>query len=391
MPDPPSAGGAHSLSPAPPLPKLPMYCPQALPIGAAPAPAAPYHQPPLLHYSPAVHQPASQYCPHPRPAPHAVARSPYKGHAVVHRSTQRAAEAPRLIAPARLSTAKDDLYLRMATFSSALRILSAIRAAQTGDQVANVLMANAARWGAEGEAVAAALADCRVPRGRRLSHPGGRDLLVVRQAATAVRGGPPRRHALCRGGHRHRVHGRCPARHPRGPRADHGPGQLLDGPSRGRCDSRPPGGPQGDRDRAQAPRGMSSLPAWARAATRHVPGAVPPLPPQRPSAKPGHWRPQDEPATPPIPAWPLSPPGVVPYAMADGSGSNPLARVDRPRPTPAAGPLGAPAPVPRCRRPLADGIRGPGPPMGSPTSRQLVIEVSGRNPETMMTAAVRDA
>ena len=78
---------------------------------------------------------------------------------MVHRTTQRAAEVSRLIAPARLSTAKDDLYLRMAAFSSALRILSALRAAQTGNQIANVLIANAACWGAEGQAVAAALAD----------------------------------------------------------------------------------------------------------------------------------------------------------------------------------------------------------------------------------------
>ena len=78
---------------------------------------------------------------------------------MVHRGTQRAAEASRLIAPARLSTAKDDLYLRMAAFSSALGILSALRAAQTGDQVANVLIANTARWGVEGQAVAAALAN----------------------------------------------------------------------------------------------------------------------------------------------------------------------------------------------------------------------------------------
>ena len=50
----------------------------------------------------------------------------------------------------------------MATFSSALGILWALRAAQTGDRVANVLIANAARWGTEGQAVAAALADSMV-------------------------------------------------------------------------------------------------------------------------------------------------------------------------------------------------------------------------------------
>ena len=47
----------------------------------------------------------------------------------------------------------------MAAFSSALGILSALRAAQTGDQVANVLIPNEARWGAEGWALAAALAN----------------------------------------------------------------------------------------------------------------------------------------------------------------------------------------------------------------------------------------
>ena len=78
---------------------------------------------------------------------------------MVHRTTQRAAEASRLIAPARLSSAKGELHLRMAAFSSALGILSALRAAQMGDQVANVIIANAAHLGAEGHAVAAALAD----------------------------------------------------------------------------------------------------------------------------------------------------------------------------------------------------------------------------------------
>ena len=78
---------------------------------------------------------------------------------MVHRSTQRAAEASRLIGPARLSKAKDDLYLRMAAFSSTLGIASALHAAQTGDQVANVLIANATCWGAESPVVVAALAE----------------------------------------------------------------------------------------------------------------------------------------------------------------------------------------------------------------------------------------
>ena len=85
---------------------------------------------------------------------------------MVHRTTQRAAEASRLIASARLPTTKDDLYLRMAAFSSALGILSALCAAQTGVQVANVLIANAARLGAEGPTVAAALTVGPVPGGR---------------------------------------------------------------------------------------------------------------------------------------------------------------------------------------------------------------------------------
>ena len=78
---------------------------------------------------------------------------------MVHHTTHRVAEASRLIAPARLPTTKDDVYLRMAAFSYALGILSAIQAAQTGDQDTNVLIANAAPSGAEGQAVASALAD----------------------------------------------------------------------------------------------------------------------------------------------------------------------------------------------------------------------------------------
>ena len=46
----------------------------------------------------------------------------------------------------------------MAAFSSALSTLSALRAAQTGEQVANVLIASTAREGLEGQAVASALA-----------------------------------------------------------------------------------------------------------------------------------------------------------------------------------------------------------------------------------------
>ena len=91
--DPPSAGGAHGQSPAPPLLQVPMHCSQALPKGATPAPTAPCCQLPLSHYRPAVQPPAPNHSPHPEPAPHACARSPYKGHAVVHYGTQRADKA----------------------------------------------------------------------------------------------------------------------------------------------------------------------------------------------------------------------------------------------------------------------------------------------------------
>ena len=43
--DPPSAGRTLGQSRAPPLPELLLLCPQALPIGAVPAPAAPYREP----------------------------------------------------------------------------------------------------------------------------------------------------------------------------------------------------------------------------------------------------------------------------------------------------------------------------------------------------------
>ena len=47
QPDPPSAGGGLSPGQAPFLPHLPLHCPQAVPIGAVPAPAAPSRPPPL--------------------------------------------------------------------------------------------------------------------------------------------------------------------------------------------------------------------------------------------------------------------------------------------------------------------------------------------------------
>ena len=173
LPDPPSAGEAHGQSPAPPLRQLPLHCPQALPIGAALAPAAPYRQPPLSHYSPAARHPAPQYSPHLQPAHHTFARSPYEAHAVVHRATQRAAKASRLMTPALLSTAKHNMYLHMAAFSSALGILSDLRAAQTGARVVNVLIANAARWGTEPGGGGVASRVSGVPRGRQIPHLGG--------------------------------------------------------------------------------------------------------------------------------------------------------------------------------------------------------------------------
>ena len=49
-----------------------------------------------------------------------------------------------LLAPARLQSAKEGLYLRVATFASSFGILSAFRATQAGDQLSNLLIANAA-------------------------------------------------------------------------------------------------------------------------------------------------------------------------------------------------------------------------------------------------------
>ena len=84
-------GGAHSHSPAAPLPQLPLHSPQALPSGEAPAPAAPYRQPPLSQCSSAVHLPAPQYSLHPQPAHHTFARSPTRATpwSTVARSGQR--------------------------------------------------------------------------------------------------------------------------------------------------------------------------------------------------------------------------------------------------------------------------------------------------------------
>ena len=65
---------------------------------------------------------------------------PYEGHAIVHCTTLRAAEAARLLALAHLNAAKDGLYLCMATVSSALSIMPALRATPSGKQLANVLI-----------------------------------------------------------------------------------------------------------------------------------------------------------------------------------------------------------------------------------------------------------
>ena len=56
---------------------------------------------------------------------------------------------------AKLNAARDDLFLHPAASPSPPSMLAALRAAQLGDRVANVLISNAARWGSEGPAVAA--------------------------------------------------------------------------------------------------------------------------------------------------------------------------------------------------------------------------------------------
>ena len=76
---------------------------------------------------------------------------------VVHPSTQHAAGAAYLVPEAKLNAAQDDVFPHLVAFPSGLGMLAALRATQSGDQVANVLISNATRWGAKGPTVAAAL------------------------------------------------------------------------------------------------------------------------------------------------------------------------------------------------------------------------------------------
>ena len=190
-----------------------------------PALAAPYRQAPSSHYFAAAHQPAPQYPPHPQPAHHRFAQAPYKGHAMFHRGTQGAAEASKLIAAGRLSIAKDDLNLRMAAFSSALGILSALDATQTGRPGRDCRYSQrcALKGGGGGLALAAALAYW-------VAYLQGGEILTLadetRQRCSErlwqSLASLPKNPALRRGSHRHRVHGRRPAQHPRGPATGHG-------------------------------------------------------------------------------------------------------------------------------------------------------------------------
>ena len=67
--------------------------------------------------------------------------------------------AAHLVPQVKLDAARDDHFPPLAAFPSALGMLAALRATHSGDQVDNVLISNVARWGGEGPAVSATLAD----------------------------------------------------------------------------------------------------------------------------------------------------------------------------------------------------------------------------------------
>ena len=72
---------------------------------------------------------------------------------MVHQSTQRAAGAACLVQQAKLNAPQVDFCLRLVAFPLALGMLAVPRVLcviQTAGQVANVLISNAACWGAEG-------------------------------------------------------------------------------------------------------------------------------------------------------------------------------------------------------------------------------------------------
>ena len=92
----------------------------------------------------------------------------------------------------------------------------------------------------------------------------------------AIRGGPPRHYALRSGRNSHRVLGRCPARHPRGPPANRRPGHFLGGLVWAVATAARPEELQLIQAAVKDQGGISSLPAWARAATQHLPGAATP-------------------------------------------------------------------------------------------------------------------
>ena len=218
---------------------------------------------------------------------------------MVHRTTQRAAETSRLIAPARLFTAKDDMYLRMATFSSAVIILSALRAAQTGDQVATPFAAVATAIACS----ANVLPDIRAA------------LLQTSDRAT-----------------------------------------LWTAPVGAVATAARPEDLRSIEAAVKDQGGMSSLPAWARAATQHVPGAAtsPPPPPRSPTPGLASARvpaqatmaAAPQPTAPPTPQYP---PGHTPHLA-----SFPMPWPTSPAPArwaPPATPAQSPPPAPWTHQP----------------------------------------
>ena len=106
-------------------------------------------------------------------------------------------------------------------------------ATKSSGQVANVLIANAARLGAEGPAMVALLGDyvasspVRIVASTRLPQPRGSDPLAMCRAAPPIGSHPPQGENLCHHGHHHSLHSSCPTKHLHSPSANGGWCLLL--------------------------------------------------------------------------------------------------------------------------------------------------------------------
>ena len=306
----------------------------------------------------------------------------------------------------------------MAAFLSALGIVFALRTAQTGDQVANVLIANAARWGAEGPAVAAALVEwfaymeagdfltladeTRHRCAERLwqsvvALPDATPFAAVATTIACTADVPPHvRAALLqttdRGTSRTALVGAvATAARPALATARRISGRSIPrSRSRGacrRCPPRPGRPPSTCRELSPPPPPCGPAPSLGVGGPSEDSGAG-----VRASGTPA-----DEPADPRVPYRPLPPPSVIPYAQLTAPAPAPWRASttpgQAPQPSPRTHPPPSPVAAAPCQTAYAAPIPAPSPEarMGSPASRQLVIEVSGLNPETMTTATVRDA